>query len=122
MVQLHIPTYLLLSGNNSYLFLWFLFYYDKICVTISLSSLFIVCYVNIVHTCLYNCTTMIFPLEFDCLVRTIFLKCLSCRIRVSKFVAENVFNNVILNSTMNLTNSDKGLKRNYLFSSGFLLL
>ena len=42
--------------------------------------------------------------------------------RVSKFGAENVFNNVILNSTMNLTNSDKGLKRNYLFSSGFLLL
>ena len=67
MVQLLIPTYLLLSGNNSYLFLWFLFYYDKICVTISLSSLFIVCYVNIVHTCLYNCTTMIFALEFDCL-------------------------------------------------------
>ena len=50
----------------------------------------------------------------------------SSKIRVSKFVAENVFNNVILNwtmnVTMNLTKSDKGLKQNYLFSSGFLLL
>ena len=36
--------------------------------------------------------------------------------RVSKFVAENIFNNVILNSTMNLTNSDKGLKKIF-FSS-----
>ena len=46
--------------------------------------------------------------------------------RVSKFGAENVFNIVILNSTknatMNLSKSNKGLKPNYLFSSGFLLL
>ena len=46
--------------------------------------------------------------------------------RASKFGAENVFNNVILNSTMNatmnLTNSDKGSKQNYFFSSGYLLL
>ena len=47
-------------------------------------------------------------------------------IRVSKFVTENIFNNVILNSTMNatmiLSKSNKGLKPNNPFSSGFLLL
>ena len=31
--------------------------------------------------------------------------------RVSKFVAKNDFNNIILNLTMNLTNSEKGLKK-----------